>query len=86
MITDLAAQGKDLYDAVLLAEDVRLSDELKHWVVSQITAPERDFKGHLENIEIAGPEWEWFVTEYPDLAARADEATLRGRLLSRLVP
>ncbi|WUO94219.1 nucleotidyl transferase AbiEii/AbiGii toxin family protein [Streptomyces sp. NBC_00273] len=92
LISDRHPQGKDLYDAVLLAERHRLPNALLQEVFRQAgeaPQPNRDVE-LLDIVHIApegyvGAEWEHFEAEYPELAAPGDEAFL-ARLVAVLAP
>ncbi|MBV1937078.1 nucleotidyl transferase AbiEii/AbiGii toxin family protein [Streptomyces sp. BV286] len=93
LINDMHSQGKDLYDAVLLAERHPLPYELLHEVF-RLSAewPRQDREGvFLEDLvqSLRYVEWEHFVTEYPrfadlerefvDRLVRAMAPTFEGR-------
>ncbi len=92
LVSDRHPQGKDLYDAVLLAERHRLPNSLLQEVFRQAgeaPQPNRDVE-LLDIVHIApegyvGAEWEHFAAEYPELAAPGDEAFL-ARLVEALRP
>ncbi len=69
---DAYPQGKDLYDAVLLAEDVSLSAELLRmtFLVAQEELLLQNLRNNLLREFI---EWEDFQREYPDVAGTAAE-------------
>ncbi|MEU6282119.1 nucleotidyl transferase AbiEii/AbiGii toxin family protein [Streptomyces sp. NPDC047028] len=89
LITDLHPQGKDLYDAVLLAERHPVSHDLLQqvlrdsgeWPVSSLEKPVS-----LADVAAAARhvEWEHFVTEYPLFAER--EREFADRLVRALAP
>jgi Nucleotidyl transferase AbiEii toxin, Type IV TA system len=80
--SDMSPQAKDLYDAVLLAENVRLPVEL----LERVCAGKGEAWSHgsdarfLRDLEI---EWGSFAAEYPELAV-GDRADWLGRLASTL--
>jgi hypothetical protein len=86
LVTDMHPQGKDLYDAVLLAERFPLRYDLLNVVLSR-EEPVRS-RGHvtLHDIEQAADpfEWEHFHQEYPHLAD--DRRRYADRLVSALRP
>ncbi|MEU6211028.1 nucleotidyl transferase AbiEii/AbiGii toxin family protein [Streptomyces sp. NPDC047023] len=92
LISDRHPQGKDLYDAVLLAERHRLPNGLLQEVFRQAgeaPQPHRDVE-LLDIVHIApegyvGAEWQHFEAEYPHLAAPGEEAFL-ARLVEALRP
>ncbi|MFJ1562839.1 nucleotidyl transferase AbiEii/AbiGii toxin family protein [Streptomyces erythrochromogenes] len=89
---DMYPRGKDLYDAVLLAERHRLPNALLQEVFRQAgetPQPNRDVE-LLDIVHIApegyvGAEWEHFEAEYPQLAAPGEEVFL-ARLVEALRP
>ncbi|WP_381561963.1 nucleotidyl transferase AbiEii/AbiGii toxin family protein [Streptomyces eurythermus] len=88
LINDMHAQGKDLYDAVLLAERHPLRYELLHEVFrlsGEWPYPYRE-KVLLEDVtEAVGfVEWEHFVTEYPRF--RDAEREYADRLVRAVTP
>ncbi|SEK59735.1 nucleotidyl transferase AbiEii/AbiGii toxin family protein [Streptacidiphilus jiangxiensis] len=85
---DLHPQGKDLYDAVLLAEDCTLDYELLGAAFmasdpSEATAPAR-LHDIADRAERMSHEWTHFTDEYPDLPQDLD--ALVDRLLTALAP
>ncbi|MFG2875830.1 hypothetical protein ACGFYU_12615 [Streptomyces sp. NPDC048337] len=87
-MSDTHPQGKDLYDAVLLAERYALPYPLLEEVFRP--APERPLPNTavtLEDIAAYGSVgWEWrhFAAEYPQLASSEQEYV--ERLLAALAP
>lgn len=89
LITDLHPQGKDLYDAVLLAERHALSHELLQQVLresgewpnpaTQKPVPLADLAEAARHVE-----WQHFVTEYPQFTGR--EREFADRLVSAVTP
>lgn len=77
LINDLHAQGKDLYDAVLLAERHPLPYPLLHEVFrlsGEWPHPRRERILLVDLLEaVQYVEWEHFATEYPELAERGQE-------------
>jgi hypothetical protein len=73
--TDNYPQGKDLYDAVLLAEDTTLSVDLVRRVYS---AKGERWEHGLDTrfVQVWGVDWERFALEYPALAAGGREEWL----------
>ncbi|MFB7930565.1 nucleotidyl transferase AbiEii/AbiGii toxin family protein [Streptomyces sp. NPDC056039] len=88
LINDTYTQGKDLYDAVLLAERHPLRRELLHEVFR--LSGEWPYPYHekivLEHVvEAVGyVEWNHFVTEYPRF--RDDEQAFADRLVRAMTP
>ena len=87
LITDCYAQGKDLYDAVLLAESVDLSASLVEQVLSEI--PKGDFQvtpktmlDVMAHINEGSVDWDSFQKEYPWVGER--EIECRNRLRTAL--
>ncbi|GLY30891.1 nucleotidyl transferase AbiEii/AbiGii toxin family protein [Kineosporia sp. NBRC 101731] len=89
LFTDTHPQGKDLYDAVLLAEHYPLPDELLRWAFEQAGQPSAVWHartltiGHLPNAAREA-QLEHLVLEYPQLREVAPE--LAGRLVRALSP
>lgn len=88
LISDMYAQGKDLYDATLLAERHPLPDALLQEVFRLSGEwPEygrtRVEGGDLDTA-LASVEWHHFAGEYPRFADR--EAEFAGRLRTALAP
>ncbi|MFG2357673.1 nucleotidyl transferase AbiEii/AbiGii toxin family protein [Streptomyces sp. NPDC048521] len=88
LINDTYAQGKDLYDAVLLAERHPLSHELLEEVFRLSGEWPDPYRRNvlLEDVEEAlrYVEWRHFVTEYPQFAERRRE--FAERLLRAVTP
>ncbi|MFF7126324.1 nucleotidyl transferase AbiEii/AbiGii toxin family protein [Streptomyces sp. NPDC016566] len=89
LITDIHPQGKDLYDAVLLAERHPLSHELLQEVVRESGEwPNPSLERPIplaEVVQAAGhAEWQHFVTEYPQFAERGQE--FAERLVRAVAP
>ncbi|WP_423833183.1 nucleotidyl transferase AbiEii/AbiGii toxin family protein [Streptomyces manipurensis] len=92
LVSDRHPQGKDLYDAVLLAERHRLPNGLLQEVFRQAgeaPQPHRDVElldiVHIVPEGYVGAEWQHFEAEYPHLAAPGEEAFL-ARLVEALRP
>jgi hypothetical protein len=88
LISDRHPRGKDLYDAVLLAECCPLPYELLHEVfrLSGDWPPRNRKEILLSDVEEAAGwvEWEHFVTEYPQFAGR--EKQFAERLVRAVTP
>jgi hypothetical protein len=88
IINDSYAQGKDLYDAVLLAERHPLRYELLHEVFrlsGEWPAPYREGVRLTDVVEGVGyVEWDHFVTEYPQF--EDDEREYAERLVRAVTP
>ncbi|KAB2972583.1 nucleotidyl transferase AbiEii/AbiGii toxin family protein [Streptomyces sp. SS1-1] len=88
LINDMHAQGKDLYDAVLLAERHPLPYELLHEVFrlsGEWPYPYQEYVGFGNVVEALGfVEWRHFVTEYPQYAD--DEQAFVDRLVRAVAP
>ncbi|MEV5434641.1 nucleotidyl transferase AbiEii/AbiGii toxin family protein [Streptomyces sp. NPDC052682] len=88
LINDLHAQGKDLYDAVLLAERHPLRYELLHEVFRLSGEWPYSYREEilLEDVReaVASVEWEHFVTEYPRF--RDAEQEFADRLVRAVTP
>ncbi|MFE1415985.1 nucleotidyl transferase AbiEii/AbiGii toxin family protein [Streptomyces sp. NPDC058746] len=88
LVSDAHPQGKDLYDAVLLAERYPLPWELLDQVFR--LAPEQPLPNPgvtLEDIAAygnVGHEWEHFAAEYPQLAGSEEEYA--RRLVAAVTP
>ncbi|MET9605460.1 nucleotidyl transferase AbiEii/AbiGii toxin family protein [Streptomyces sp. NPDC006512] len=92
LISDRHPQGKDLYDAVLLAEHHRLPNALLQQVFREAGEwPHPHADVGPEHIEFlvpdgyVGAEWEHFEAEYPHLAGPGEEAFV-ARLAEALRP
>lgn len=87
LINDMYGQGKDLYDAVLLAERHPLSRDLLH-AVFRLSGEWPYHREHIlleDVVEAAGcVEWNHFVTEYPRFRDRGDE--FAERLVRAVTP
>jgi Nucleotidyl transferase AbiEii toxin, Type IV TA system len=85
LMTDAHPQGKDLYDAVLLAREVSLSPELERWLRNKLE-PEmgRPWDGTLMPATTFRAEWKHFESEYPNLARATSEPLLRDELVALL--
>uniref|UniRef100_A0AAU2JQK0 Nucleotidyl transferase AbiEii/AbiGii toxin family protein n=1 Tax=Streptomyces sp. NBC_00049 TaxID=2903617 RepID=A0AAU2JQK0_9ACTN len=92
LVSDRHPQGKDLYDAVLLAEHCHLPNALLQEVFRE--AGEWPYPNaelglvHIENLApsgYVGAEWEHFEAEYPHLAGPGEAAFL-ARLVEALRP
>ncbi|WP_329328892.1 nucleotidyl transferase AbiEii/AbiGii toxin family protein [Streptomyces luteogriseus] len=88
VINDMHAQGKDLYDAVLLAERHPLRRALLHEVFrlsGEWPYPYREEILLQDVVEAVGyVEWNHFVTEYPQF--RDDERAFAERLVRAVTP
>ncbi|MFJ9818353.1 nucleotidyl transferase AbiEii/AbiGii toxin family protein [Streptomyces sp. NPDC101151] len=88
VINDMYAQGKDLYDAVLLAERHPFSHELLHEVFrlsGEWPYPYRESVLLEDVVEAVGyVEWHHFAGEYPQFAER--EREFADRLLRAVTP
>jgi hypothetical protein len=89
LVSDAYPQGKDLYDAVLLAERHALSQELLREALRQSEEwPNFTASGRLAREDLAGllgyVLWADFVVDHPELPRAADEFT--ARLLDALEP
>jgi hypothetical protein len=84
LIDDIHPQGKDLYDAVLLAESHPLPHDLLLRVF-ELSGGDGS-TGTLHEVAQAARyvEWDHFVTEYPQFAHRADE--FAKRLVQAVTP
>ncbi|MFJ6566400.1 nucleotidyl transferase AbiEii/AbiGii toxin family protein [Streptomyces sp. NPDC091292] len=88
LVSDMHGQGKDLYDAVLLAEHHPLRHSLLHEVfrlTDEWPHPDRD-EIRASDVEEAlrYVEWHHFATEYPRFAG--EERDFVGRLVRALRP
>ncbi|MEU0934687.1 MULTISPECIES: nucleotidyl transferase AbiEii/AbiGii toxin family protein [unclassified Embleya] len=84
LLSDSYPQGKDLYDAVLLAESTPLRAELLH---RTLVAGEPHWAGRRVSAATfvdQDADWDEFVKEYPDIGGTAEE--FMGRLLTALEP
>jgi hypothetical protein len=80
--TDMYPQGKDLYDATLLAERTSLSHELLHEVLWEGGTGARELQpGFPMEWEV---DWETFQNEYPAVGGQARE--WQARLTAALAP
>ncbi|GHF04683.1 hypothetical protein GCM10014715_71120 [Streptomyces spiralis] len=86
LLTDAYPQGKDLYDAVLLAEHTPLRYELLRQVMLDGEPSEGSRPVGLREISAlaATVEWNHFRTEYPDIPG--SEAGFVDRLVTTLAP
>ncbi|MFB6845296.1 nucleotidyl transferase AbiEii/AbiGii toxin family protein [Streptomyces sp. NPDC056373] len=88
VINDAHAQGKDLYDAVLLAERYPLRYELLHEVFRLSGEWPYSYREQvlLEDVveAVGSVEWNHFVTEYPRF--RYDEREFAERLVRAVTP
>ncbi|MBW8699522.1 hypothetical protein MBT84_07960 [Streptomyces sp. MBT84] len=86
LVSDMHPQGKDLYDAVLLAEHTSLRYELLREVF--LDAEPSDGCPPVGRREIAGlkayVEWEHFIAEYPDVTGSVGDFV--DRLVAALAP
>lgn len=87
LISDMHGQGKDLYDAVLLAERHPLRRELLHEVF-RLSGEWPSYREEIlleDVVEAAGyVEWDHFVTEYPRF--KNAEREFADRLVRALAP
>ncbi|MER5478182.1 nucleotidyl transferase AbiEii/AbiGii toxin family protein [Streptomyces sp. NPDC002734] len=87
LLCDRYPQGKDLYDAVLLAERVPLAQELLRPVLEDcedwpyLRSLGLLTRAHLAE-QLADVQWEEFVVDHPEFEGRRQEYT--GRLLDAL--
>ncbi|WP_371615767.1 nucleotidyl transferase AbiEii/AbiGii toxin family protein [Streptomyces sp. NBC_00454] len=88
LASDANPQGKDLYDAVLLAEEYPLSYELllevfEEWPIAMGREPD------LQDVVIkprVDREWRHFAAEYPHLAGPEQGMDYKERLLGAIYP
>ncbi|MEV7523289.1 nucleotidyl transferase AbiEii/AbiGii toxin family protein [Streptomyces sp. NPDC091371] len=92
LVSDRHPQGKDLYDAVLLAERYALPNALVQEVFREAGEwpyPNNELTlahiAHLAPDGYVGAEWEHFEAEYPHLAGPGEEAFI-ARLVEALRP
>ncbi|WP_326590934.1 nucleotidyl transferase AbiEii/AbiGii toxin family protein [Streptomyces sp. NBC_01294] len=92
LVSDRHPQGKDLYDAVLLAEHCHLPNALVQEVFREAGEwpyPNAELDlAHIEDLVpsgYVGAEWEHFEAEYPHLAGPGEEAFV-ARLAEALRP
>ncbi len=84
LVSDSHPQGKDLYDAMLLAERFDLPLALLNETL-RLAGQERAFTAHEEFVQVlAVADWENFQKEYPQLTG--DQSECRARLVSALQP
>ncbi|MBF9072372.1 nucleotidyl transferase AbiEii/AbiGii toxin family protein [Streptacidiphilus sp. NEAU-YB345] len=86
LLTDTHPQGKDLYDAVLLAEHTTLRYQILREVFLDAEAGDASHpvdSDRIGNLDLGG-EWRHFVSEYPALPA--DENNLVIRLVAATAP
>ncbi|RVX37912.1 nucleotidyltransferase AbiEii toxin of type IV toxin-antitoxin system [Nonomuraea polychroma] len=84
LASDIWAQGKDLYDAVLLAERVTLPYELLRQVLQEALG-ERETAGFgLDMIRSWDVDWDEFQVEYPQVQGHAHD--WKRRLAHALTP
>ena len=87
LASDMHPQGKDLYDAVLLAESYEIAPELverafaegNEWRPNRLAG-----RSVIESWPIESIEWADFIAEYPDIAGTA--ADWKYRLAEALFP
>lgn len=88
ILTDMYAQGKDLYDAVLLAERHPLPYGLLHEVIRLSGEWPDPFRAEVRLADVAQAvrevEWRHFVQEYPRFLN--DQREFADRLLRALAP
>jgi len=83
--TDAYPQGKDLYDAVLLAESTTLPARLLGDVFAAKQAGCGDLLGDMDSVKDWQVDWENFAREYPTLATGAlDDWRQRLKAAARL--
>ncbi|MGF1428375.1 nucleotidyl transferase AbiEii/AbiGii toxin family protein [Kitasatospora sp. LaBMicrA B282] len=84
LLSDSYPQGKDLYDAVLLAGSAELPYELLRQVFAQSDPRSDRWPVVPETITDLDVEWDEFAKDYPQLAADGEEYP--DRLLAALAP
>ena len=87
LLCDMHPQGKDLYDAVLLAEHTALRYDVLREVFLDADPSEADRPVSRESfagLQRLGTEWEHFVNEYPGVTA--DESEFLDRLAAAIAP
>jgi hypothetical protein len=86
LTNDIYPQGKDLYDAVLLAESTKLPPGLLNRVfVSKYADLAEDIETQIPKLE-GEADWETFALEYPKIATCSSAAEMRQRLVAALQP
>ena len=85
LATDCHPQGKDLYDAVLLAERFGISTQLRDRALSEGARPGYvPSREHLMDWTFHGLEWDDFVVENPRVTGSAERWV--GRLADAIFP
>ncbi|PYC88076.1 hypothetical protein C7C46_01615 [Streptomyces tateyamensis] len=86
LLCDRYPQGKDLYDAVLLAEHCTLRHEAFQAVLLEVDPRDAMHPFGLEHVSALreSVEWDHFVTEYPEITESADHYV--DRLVEALAP
>jgi hypothetical protein len=82
LYSDWYPQGKDLYDAVLLAEHTAISPGLITQVLAEVEDVDEQFS--VDGIQAWAVDWQNFQDEYPELLGDAD--TWKRRLANALRP
>lgn len=90
LLSDMYPQSKDLYDAVLLAEAVRLPYELLRAAVASAGWTQAEIAGGLTSgglrREIEHSDWEGFQDDHPHLGSGQGPKELMERLFTALEP
>jgi len=76
LATDAYAQGKDLYDAVLLAETTSVDRDLVRRLMRPELGAEAD-RFSAEDVLTWSIDWDNFVDEYPGIEGTEEEWTRR---------
>jgi hypothetical protein len=85
LLTDAYPQGKDLYDAVLLAESTRLPRDLLERTLLDPVDGKSCLPSIFPQLRLAGAlEWESFQLEYPWIGGDAEH--WQARLINALAP
>jgi Nucleotidyl transferase AbiEii toxin, Type IV TA system len=84
LLTDGHPQGKDFFDAVLLAKNVQLSAESKEWLRRVVAQQDPGFIGDIVPEPLGTQDWSHFESEYPSLAARTTALKLHSELQRHL--
>ncbi|MFC4117388.1 nucleotidyl transferase AbiEii/AbiGii toxin family protein [Nonomuraea zeae] len=84
LASDIWVQGKDLYDAVLLAERITLPDELFRGVLQEALGERAAAEFDLDTIRNWDVDWEEFQVEYPQVQGQAH--VWKRRLAHALTP
>lgn len=85
LLTDTHPQGKDFFDAVLLAKHVQLSVPAVDWLRRALGREWPGLSGDIVPHVLSSENWGHFASEFPEFAARSSAIELHDELRRNLI-